>query len=65
MHDDLARVGVYKGHRGDVLQLLCLGDILLSLGSDSKLSLWNVGQYEPQVCQDCSVFRITPVLMPD
>ena len=44
------REGTYKGHRGDVLQLLCLGDVLLSLGSDSKLILWNVGEYKPQVC---------------
>ena len=41
---------MYRGHKGNVLQLLCLGDLLLSLGSDSRLLVWAIGEYaEPKV----------------
>lgn len=44
------REGVYSGHSGIILQLLCLGDHLLSLGSDRKLLLWKIGEYDgPEV----------------
>jgi hypothetical protein len=44
------REGTYSGHTGSILQLLCLGDHLLSLGSDGKLLLWKIGEYDnPQV----------------
>ena len=46
----VCRSGVYVGHQGEVLQLLCLGNHLLSLGTDRRLLLWKVGGYdEPQV----------------
>lgn len=46
----VCREGVYRGHTGTILQLLCLGDHLLSLGSDGKLLLWKIGDYDdPQV----------------
>ena len=45
-----SREGTYRGHKGDVLQLLCLGDLLLSLGSDGRLLVWAIGEYaEPKV----------------
>lgn len=37
--------GVYRGHTADVLQLLVLGDRLLSLGADSRLLVWRIGEY--------------------
>jgi U3 small nucleolar RNA-associated protein 21 len=41
---------VYKGHKGNILQLLSLGDHLVSLGADAKLLLWKTGEYDaPQV----------------
>jgi U3 small nucleolar RNA-associated protein 21 len=41
------RSGEYRGgHSGDILQLLPLGDHLLSLGRDGLLLLWRVGQYD-------------------
>lgn len=45
------RSGEYRGgHSGDILQLLVLGDRLLSLGDDRKLLVWRIGQYEaPEV----------------
>ncbi|EIE21950.1 WD40 repeat-like protein [Coccomyxa subellipsoidea C-169] len=47
------REGVYSGHTGTILQLLCMGDHLLSLGSDSKLLLWKIGDFDkPQVSMD-------------
>lgn len=46
----VCRSGVYTGHGGEVLQMLCLGDHLLSLGEDRRLLLWKCGEYdEPQV----------------
>ena len=44
-----------------MLQLLCLGDVLLSLGSDNQLILWNVGQYEPQVCGKGALLSGSPL----
>ncbi|BDA46919.1 probable guanine nucleotide-binding protein subunit beta-like protein at C-terminar half [Coccomyxa sp. Obi] len=47
------REGVYRGHTGTILQLLCLGDHLLSLGSDGKLLFWKIGDFDdPQVSMD-------------
>jgi hypothetical protein len=39
------RTGVYAGHRVAVLQMLVLGDNLLSLGKDKQLLVWKIGQY--------------------
>ena len=37
-------------HTGEVLQLLALGDCLLSLGDDRKLLVWTIGEYgKPKV----------------
>jgi hypothetical protein len=42
---------VYAGHRAAVLQMLVLGDNLLSLGKDKQLLVWKIGQYDaPEVC---------------
>jgi len=38
-------VGTLRGHRAGILQLLVLGDRLLSLGSDRQLLVWAVGEY--------------------
>ena len=40
------RIGTYSGHLGAIVQLLNLGDVLLSLGSDSKLIVWDEGVYD-------------------
>lgn len=44
------RSGEYTaGHTGRILQLITLGDILLSLGSDKTLNAWRIGHYsEPE-----------------
>ena len=39
------RCGEYRGHTADILQLLVLGDRLLSLGRDGKLLVWRIGEY--------------------
>ena len=39
------RSGEYRGHAADILQLLVLGDRLLSLGRDGRLLVWRIGQY--------------------
>ena len=39
------RSGEYRGHTGDILQLLVLGDALLSLGRDRRLLVWRIGDY--------------------
>ena len=45
------RTGKYSGHSGPIVQLLRLGEVLLSLGADRKLVVWDIGTYdEPQVC---------------
>ena len=45
-HRRVHRAGVYEGgHAGDVLQLLALGDALLSLGRDGRLCVWTLGAY--------------------
>ncbi|DBB09195.1 TPA: hypothetical protein ACH3X3_007787 [Trebouxia sp. C0006] len=47
------RIGTYSGHTGSIIQLLTLGDILLSLGSDRKLLVWADGIYDtPKVTVD-------------
>ncbi len=44
------RNGSYAGHSGRVLQLLVLGEMLLSLGKDRQLLAWKIGEYDaPQV----------------
>ena len=49
------RVGAYCGHEGRVLQMLCLGDHLLSLGNDQKVMVWKIGEYEePEVSHSTS-----------
>jgi hypothetical protein len=43
-------VGTYSTHDAPVVQLLVVGDYLLSLGSDRKLVAWKIGSYdEPEV----------------
>jgi U3 small nucleolar RNA-associated protein 21 len=37
--------GEYLAHGGDILDLLVLGDRLLSLGRDGRLLVWRIGQY--------------------
>ena len=39
------RVGTYSGHAKPILQMMCLGDHLLSLGQDKRLLLWKLGSY--------------------
>lgn len=39
------QTGEYRGHAGDVLQLLVLGDRLLSLGTDGCLLVWRIGEH--------------------
>jgi hypothetical protein len=44
------RSGEYRGHSADIIQMLVLGDRLLSLGRDGKLLAWRIGDYEePEV----------------
>lgn len=44
------RSGEYRGHTADIIQLLVLGDHLLSLGRDGKLLTWRIGEYDaPEV----------------
>ena len=44
------RTGTYRAAEGVVLQLLCLGDHLLSLYSSGHLRIWRIGSYEePEV----------------
>ena len=40
------RVGTYAGHSGHIIQLLSLGDVLLSLGDDRKLMIWGANKYD-------------------
>jgi hypothetical protein len=59
----LDREGTYRGHQGDVLQLLCLGDCLLSLGSDGRLLVWTIGEYaKPKA--STRLLRCAPPLSP-
>jgi U3 small nucleolar RNA-associated protein 21 len=41
----LRRTGCYSGHRDHIVQLLVLGDHLLSLGKDAQLLVWKIGQH--------------------
>ena len=44
------RTGAYRADAGAVVQLLPLGDHLLSLYSDGTLRVWKIGSYEePEV----------------
>ena len=40
------RSGEYRGHTGDIIQLMVLGDLLFSLGRDHKLVVWRIGEYD-------------------
>lgn len=42
----LHRIGTYTAHSDSIIQLLNLGDVLLSLGSDRKLIVWEEGVYD-------------------
>lgn len=42
----LYRIGTYSGHSGRIIQLMTLGDVLLSLGTDRKLMVWADGVYD-------------------
>lgn len=47
---------MYAGHRAAVLQMLVLGDNLLSLGKDRQLLVWKIGQYDaPEVSSSMQV----------
>lgn len=37
---------MYSGHAKPILQMMCLGDHLLSLGQDRRLLLWKLGSYD-------------------
>ncbi len=37
---------MYRGHTGPVVQLLVLGDLLLSLGRDGRLLVFEIGTYD-------------------
>jgi hypothetical protein len=44
------RTGTYRAGPGAVVQLLCLGDNLLSLHSTGCLRVWKIGEYDaPEV----------------
>jgi U3 small nucleolar RNA-associated protein 21 len=32
----------WQGHKGTVIQMLAMGDLLLSIGKDALLKLWNL-----------------------
>ena len=53
---DGCRVGTYTGHSGRIIQLLSLGDVLLSLGDDRKLLVWSTKTFDaPKVgCIRCT-----------
>ncbi|GBF88408.1 hypothetical protein Rsub_01120 [Raphidocelis subcapitata] len=38
--------GEYRGHSAPVVQMLVLGDTLLSLGADARLLVWRIGSYD-------------------
>ena len=38
-------VGRLQGHSASILQLLVLGERLLSLGADRRLLVWAIGEY--------------------
>ena len=49
------RVGdLLRGHTGSILQLLCLGDHLLSLASDQTVRVWKIGDYSEPEVNKCS-----------
>lgn len=49
------RTGCYAGHSGSIMQLLVLGEQLLSLGKDGQLLVWKIGEYDtPQVSTYCA-----------
>ena len=50
------RSGQYEGHRGSVIQLLVLGDLLLSLGKDGKLNVWRIGNYTAPIVSCSLIF---------
>jgi len=62
-------VGDYRGHAAGsrVQQLLVIGDMLLTLGSDGRLLVWRIGQYDtPQVSIEFeSGFNPTVMCHPD
>ena len=46
----LCRTGQYQGHSGNIVQLMVLGEQLLSLGEDCQLLVWRIADYkEPEV----------------
>ncbi|KAK9786275.1 hypothetical protein WJX73_004830 [Symbiochloris irregularis] len=61
------RIGTYCGHTSAIIQLLCLGNILLSLGADQKVCVWRIGQYnEPEAVLELgSAFGATCMTHPD
>ena len=49
------RIGTCSGHSGPIIQLLNLGNVLLSLGSDRRLIVWEDGVYDvPKVTYHCA-----------
>eukprot|EP00879_Flechtneria_rotunda_P029644 GHRR01032076.1.p1 GENE.GHRR01032076.1~~GHRR01032076.1.p1 ORF type:complete len:188 (+),score=71.35 GHRR01032076.1:941-1504(+) len=59
--------GKYASHSGRILQLLVLADQLLSLGRNSKLLVWKIGDYQqPQTIIDFGPdFKPTCMIHPD
>lgn len=38
--------GVYHGHTANIIQMMVLGDVLVSLGKDGTVKMWRIGEYE-------------------
>lgn len=47
------RERVFRGHEGTVIQMMVLGERLLSLGTDNRLLVWDL--------QDCKAPLVTPL----
>ena len=50
----LHRITTYSGHSGPIIQLLNLGNVLLSLGSDRRLIVWEDGVHDVPKVTDIS-----------
>ena len=57
------RSGEYRGHRADILQLLVLGDNILSLGRDGQLLVWRIGEYDEPLASVQLQQGFTPTCM--
>ena len=41
--------GVYRGHTDEIIQLMVLGENLISLGRDKIVNVWRIGEYDEPV----------------